>query len=245
MRAYHGRRTAQQVVPLLQSRPPSAASGDSRSARWKPSVAWVLLYLLLCTALVLQIAALFYSRGESWDYVKATYFSFVSFATIGFGDVVAGTTESGGWYSVGNFLLTVAGVCCMYSLFNIVSIVIKQALHWVIRRVDGLWVRPAASVAKESSPVPGGSHVMRGTPRLSPQLAVTPRSGLDLQEGGRRRNSMLDNITYNRELLQASKVGGREGDLMTSVGTGGIMRRISLVVTLLRFDVLLKCCRTN
>ena len=210
MRAYHGRRTAQLVVPLLlQSRPASAASGDSRAQRWKPSVAWVLLYLLVCTALVLQLAALFYVRSERWDYMKATYFSFVSFATIGFGDVVAGTEAWGGWYSVANFLLTVAGVCCMYSLFNIVSIVIKQALHWVIKRVDGLWARPAASVAKETSPVAvaGGSHVLRGTPRLSPQLATTPRGGLELHEERRRRNSMLDNITLNREFLQANKVG--------------------------------------
>ena len=151
MRAYHSRRSAQQVVPLVQSRPASVASGDSRAQRWKPSVAWVLLYLLLCTSLVLQLAALFYARGERWDYIKATYFSFVSFATIGFGDVVAGTQTPGGWYSAANFLLTVTGVCCMYSLFNIVSIVIKQALHWVIKRVDGLFARPVPSVAKETS----------------------------------------------------------------------------------------------
>ena len=198
LRAYHGRRTS--------PRPASAASDASRAHRWKPSVAWVLLYLLVCTALVLQLAALFYARGERWDYVKATYFSFVSFATIGFGDVVAGTQTTTGWYSAANFVLTVAGVCCMYSLFNIVSIVIKQALHWVIRRVDALCARPSPAAAKEGSPVAGGSHVLRGTPRLSPQLANTPRAALEPTEERRRRNSMLDNITYNRELLQANKV---------------------------------------
>ncbi|KAF0304511.1 Potassium channel subfamily K member 12 [Amphibalanus amphitrite] len=207
MRAFHGRRSAQQVMPLEPSRPPSAASdASSRAHRWKPAVAWVLLYLLGCTALVLQLAALFYARGERWDYVKATYFSFVSFATIGFGDVVAGTQTKTGWYSAANFLLTVAGVCCMYSLFNIVSIVIKQALHWLIRRLDALCALPAAPAAKESSPAAGGSLVVRGTPRLSPQLANTPRAGLELNDERQRRNSMLDNITYNRELLQANKV---------------------------------------
>ncbi|XP_037524378.1 potassium channel subfamily K member 12 [Rhipicephalus sanguineus] len=40
------------------------------------------------------------------------------------------------WYHVANFLILSAGCCCIYSLFNVTSIVIKQFLNWLIRRLD-------------------------------------------------------------------------------------------------------------
>jgi hypothetical protein len=40
------------------------------------------------------------------------------------------------WYRFGNFVFTVLGCCCIYSLFNVTSIVIKQALNWLIVRLD-------------------------------------------------------------------------------------------------------------
>jgi hypothetical protein len=40
------------------------------------------------------------------------------------------------WYRFGNFVFLVLGCCCIYSLFNVTSIVIKQALNWLIIRLD-------------------------------------------------------------------------------------------------------------
>ncbi|KAJ4430249.1 hypothetical protein ANN_22461 [Periplaneta americana] len=40
------------------------------------------------------------------------------------------------WYRFGNFVFIVLGCCCIYSLFNVTSIVIKQALNWLIVRLD-------------------------------------------------------------------------------------------------------------
>ncbi|KAH8030461.1 hypothetical protein HPB51_006893 [Rhipicephalus microplus] len=44
--------------------------------------------------------------------------------------------EVSSWYHVANFVILSAGCCCIYSLFNVTSIVIKQLLNWLIRRLD-------------------------------------------------------------------------------------------------------------
>ncbi|KAM7299569.1 potassium channel subfamily K member 12 [Ixodes scapularis] len=40
------------------------------------------------------------------------------------------------WYRAANFVIMSVGCCCIYSLFNVTSIVIKQLLNWLIRRLD-------------------------------------------------------------------------------------------------------------
>ncbi|XP_064489603.1 potassium channel subfamily K member 13-like [Ornithodoros turicata] len=40
------------------------------------------------------------------------------------------------WYRVTNFVILVVGCCCIYSLFNVTSIVIKQVLNWLIKKLD-------------------------------------------------------------------------------------------------------------
>ncbi|XP_012252606.2 potassium channel subfamily K member 13-like [Athalia rosae] len=105
---------------------------------WKPSVYWVMLYLSLASCTVACCAAAIYAPLEGWSYFEALYFCFVSFATIGFGDFV--TTQQPSypyvhWYRFANFVFLVVGCCCIYSLLNVTSIVIKQALNWVIQRL--------------------------------------------------------------------------------------------------------------
>ena len=39
-------------------------------------------------------------------------------------------------YHMGNFVCLTFGCCCIYSLFNVISIVIKQFLNWLIRLAD-------------------------------------------------------------------------------------------------------------
>lgn len=63
--------------------------GDSDLDRWKPSVYWVMLYLSLMCCTVACCAAAVYAPFEDWQYFDALYFCFVSFATIGFGDLVS------------------------------------------------------------------------------------------------------------------------------------------------------------
>ncbi|CAL8234391.1 unnamed protein product, partial [Arctogadus glacialis] len=39
-------------------------------------------------------------------------------------------------YRLCNFLFMLMGVCCIYSLFNVISIVIKQVLNWLLGRME-------------------------------------------------------------------------------------------------------------
>jgi hypothetical protein len=62
-----------------------------------------------------------------------------SFATIGFGDyvpTVAPQHLNPVVYGVANFLLLALGASCVYSMFNVSSIVVRQLLNWIIKKMD-------------------------------------------------------------------------------------------------------------
>lgn len=107
--------------------------------QWKPSVYWVMLYLSATSCTIACCAAALYASLESWDYFDALYCAFVSFTTIGFGDFVSAQKPSYPhvhWYRFANFILLVVGCCCIYSLLNVTSIVIKQGLNYVIHKLQ-------------------------------------------------------------------------------------------------------------
>ncbi|CAL8316336.1 unnamed protein product [Merluccius merluccius] len=110
-------------------------------AGWKPSVYCVMLILGVAAIVVSCCASVMYSAAEGWDYLDSLYFCFVAFSTIGFGDMVSSQRlayegHATAAYRLGNFLFILTGVCCIYSLFNVISIVIKQVLNWLLRRLD-------------------------------------------------------------------------------------------------------------
>ncbi|KAG9347252.1 hypothetical protein JZ751_004819, partial [Albula glossodonta] len=108
-------------------------------AGWKPSVYYVMLILGLGAVLVSCSASAMYASVEGWSYADSLYFCFVAFSTIGFGDLVSGQRlryeTQGQLYQLANFLCILTGVCCIYSLFNVISIVIKQVLNWILARL--------------------------------------------------------------------------------------------------------------
>ena len=117
----------------------SQGSEDEQLDSWKPSVYWVMLILTLGALVVALIASGMYHPVEEWTYWEAMYFCFVTFATIGFGDyVVSQRAEYPNvvLYRLGNFIFIVLGCCCIYSLFNVTSIVIKQVLNWMLRKMN-------------------------------------------------------------------------------------------------------------
>ncbi|RZF39377.1 hypothetical protein LSTR_LSTR000898 [Laodelphax striatellus] len=106
---------------------------------WKPSVYWVMLCLAVSSVFIACCASFFYCQMENWTFSEAIYFCFISFATIGFGDYVSTQAKQYPYdclYRGLNFVFIVLGCCCTYSLFNVTSIVIKQALNWMILRLD-------------------------------------------------------------------------------------------------------------
>lgn len=110
----------------------------SRQQGWKPSVYHVALILLAVCFLVTCAASGLYSAVEGWSYLESMYFCFVTFSTIGFGDMVSGQREryeTSWFYQILNMLVLFLGVCCTYSLLNLVAIMMKAMLNWILGNV--------------------------------------------------------------------------------------------------------------
>ncbi|OWF45696.1 potassium channel subfamily K member 12-like [Mizuhopecten yessoensis] len=183
------------------SRRGSQVSDDDRLDTWKPSVYWVMLILFLGAVIVACCASAMYHPVEDWTYFEAIYFCFVTFATIGFGDYVVSQKESYPnvhLYRFGNFIFIVIGCCCIYSLFNVASIVIKQLLNWIIKKLNCRCRRRKKSKGRRNAITPG--HIHRGS-KMNKSKAVTVECDSD-SDG--RRNS--DEMISMRDFLQANKI---------------------------------------
>ncbi|KAL2096357.1 hypothetical protein ACEWY4_008505 [Coilia grayii] len=115
---------------------------EKKKKDWRPSVYHVTLVLSALALLVAFAASGLYSAVEGWGYFEALYFCFVTFSTMGFGDLVSGQRDwyAGTWvYQVSNSLVILLGVCCTYSLFNITSVIVKQGLNWTLTQLLCLW----------------------------------------------------------------------------------------------------------
>ncbi|XP_033106366.1 potassium channel subfamily K member 13-like [Anneissia japonica] len=112
---------------------------DEELERWKPSVYRVMVLLGIAATIIALCASAMYSYVEEWDYFESFYFCFVAFSTIGFGDYVTSQKtdyDRTALYRFGNFWFLVAGVCCIYSMYNVGSIVIKQFLNFVLKKLE-------------------------------------------------------------------------------------------------------------
>ncbi|XP_026184509.1 potassium channel subfamily K member 13-like [Mastacembelus armatus] len=137
MRWCHERRLRCAGVGVMSSREERSDEEDSLEG-WKPSVYYVMLILGAASIVIACSASTLYSSMENWSYVDSLYFCFVAFSTIGFGDLVSSQRqhyESQEAYRLGNCLFILMGVCCIYSLFNVISIVIKQTLNWILGKL--------------------------------------------------------------------------------------------------------------
>ncbi|KRX25221.1 Translation initiation factor IF-2, mitochondrial [Trichinella nelsoni] len=112
----------------------------SLEAEWRPNLYFFWFGLLILSSTTITLAALLYQYAEDWSYLEAVYFCFVSFATIGFGDFISSqrTSEISSYklYSILNFAILFVGCCCIYSFFNVTSIVIRSLLDQIIASLD-------------------------------------------------------------------------------------------------------------
>lgn len=124
----HGR-TARQIGPGVST------GGGAQTEAWTPSIYQVAIILFAAVLLVACGAASFYSAMEGWTFLESLYFCFVAFSTVGFGDFVScqrAQHQNIQAYQVANCLVMLFGVCCTYSLFNALSLIIKQGLNWML-----------------------------------------------------------------------------------------------------------------
>ncbi|NXW77857.1 KCNKD protein, partial [Hirundo rustica] len=138
MKSCHERQLRRKGVLPHNGRRGSGTSEVDSLAGWKPSVYYVMLILCVASLIISCCASAMYTPIEGWSYFDSLYFCFVAFSTIGFGDLVSSQNiryESQGLYRFGNFIFILMGVCCIYSLFNVISIVIKQSINWILKKM--------------------------------------------------------------------------------------------------------------
>ncbi|XP_042288141.1 potassium channel subfamily K member 13 isoform X2 [Thunnus albacares] len=169
MRWCHERRLRCAGVGIMSSGEEQSREEDSLEG-WKPSVYYVMLILGVASIVIACSASTLYSSMENWSYVDSLYFCFVAFSTIGFGDLVSSQRqqyESQEAYRLGNCLFILMGVCCIYSLFNVISIIIKQTLNWILGKLR----RPTAHLRqkrlKRNTVQPISSHCPAGRHRYT------------------------------------------------------------------------------
>lgn len=181
----------------------SETSEDSLDS-WKPSVYWVMLILFLGACVIACCASAMYHPVEKWTYFESIYFCFVAFATIGFGDYVVSQNAEYDYvhlYRFGNFCFLVVGVCCIYSLFNVTSIVIKQFLNWLIKKLDCRCCYRPKPRPRRNAITPG--HMNRKAANGVPDLTDVD-SNYDSDCDGSRRGS--GEMISMKDFLQANKI---------------------------------------
>ncbi|XP_053641714.2 potassium channel subfamily K member 13-like [Cherax quadricarinatus] len=115
---------------------------DEELDTYKPSLYWDMFYLIIFSIILIVLGAVLYMKEENWSYFESVYFCYISFSTIGFGDYIAIQEvdsfygESVLAYKVVNFLVLLLGCCCIYSLFNVISLIIKKHLNYIVDTIQ-------------------------------------------------------------------------------------------------------------
>ncbi|KAJ8289000.1 hypothetical protein COCON_G00016590 [Conger conger] len=199
---YELQRRRKGVLPHDGRRDPNPEGGEGL-AGWKPSVYYVMVILCGAAVIVSCCASAMYSAVEGWSYLDSLYFCFVAFSTIGFGDLVSSQHlryEDQAAYRLGNFLFILMGVCCIYSLFNVISIVIKQFLNWTLQKLE-LLLRCPCCPGKGLRP--RRNTVMPGHVRARRNISIETDIANESDTDGRRMSGEMISM---KDFLAANKV---------------------------------------
>ncbi|KFO18265.1 Potassium channel subfamily K member 13 [Fukomys damarensis] len=205
MRSCHQRQLRRRGA-LAQDSLKAPGKGEPDSlAGWKPSVYYVMLILCSASVLISCGASALYAPMEGWSYFDSLYFCFVAFSTIGFGDLVSSQNaqyDSQGLYRLANFVFILMGVCCLYSLFNVISILIKQSVNWILRKMGGGCFRQCQRRLLQSR----RNAVMPGNVRNRCNISIETDGVMESDTEGRRLSgemiSMKDSNKVALAILQ-------------------------------------------
>ncbi|XP_012870243.1 PREDICTED: potassium channel subfamily K member 13 [Dipodomys ordii] len=192
------------ALPHDSLKAPRKGEADSL-AGWKPSVYYVMLILCSASVLISCGASALYTPMEGWSYFDSLYFCFVAFSTIGFGDLVSSQNaqyDNQGLYRFANFVFILTGVCCIYSLFNVISILIKQTVNWILRKIDGRCFQQCQRRLLRSR----RNVVMPGNVRSKGNISIETDGVAESDTDGRRLSgemiSMKDSNKVSLAILQ-------------------------------------------
>ncbi|KAM5242772.1 potassium channel subfamily K member 13 [Hipposideros larvatus] len=192
---------SQRALPQESLKNPGKREADGL-AGWKPSVYYVMLILCVASVLVSCCASAMYTSIEGWSYFDSLYFCFVAFSTIGFGDLVSSQNaqyKSQGLYRFANFAFILMGVCCIYSLFNVISILIKQSVNWILRKMDGGCCQQCQSGLPRSR----RNVIMPGNVQNRCNISIETDGVMESDTDGRRPSGEMISM---KDFLEANKV---------------------------------------
>lgn len=204
MKSCHERQLRRKGVLPQDTRQASRNPEVDSLAGWKPSVYYVMLILCLASLVISCCASAMYTPIEGWSYFDSLYFCFVAFSTIGFGDLVSSQNaqyDSQGLYRFGNFIFILMGVCCIYSLFNVISIVIKQSINWILKKLECKFCQRCQKKLFRSR----RNAVVPGTVPSQRNMSIESDGVIESDTDGRRMSgemiSMKDLLTSNKVSL--------------------------------------------
>ncbi|XP_003214460.1 potassium channel subfamily K member 13 [Anolis carolinensis] len=193
-------------------------------AGWKPSVYYVMLILCLASLIISCCASAMYTPMEGWSYFESLYFCFVAFSTIGFGDLVSSQNaqyENQGLYRFGNFIFILMGVCCIYSLFNVISIVIKQSINWILKKLEWTCHKCQRKFFRSRRNV-----VVPGTTRNQRNISIESDGVIESDTDGRRMSGEMISM---KDLLASNKVSLAIMQKQLSDSANGFPRQMNSV----------------
>uniref|UniRef100_A0A8C8GVE8 Potassium channel domain-containing protein n=1 Tax=Oncorhynchus tshawytscha TaxID=74940 RepID=A0A8C8GVE8_ONCTS len=233
MRWCHERRMRRSGLGAVSGAEEPRSEEDSLEG-WKPSVYYVMLILGVASVLIACSASSLYCSMEDWSYMDSLYFCFVAFSTIGFGDLVSSQREhyeAQEAYRLGNCLFILMGVCCIYSLFNVISIIIKQTLNWILARLACPGRRCPCSCPKRGL---RRRHFKRNAVQPTPSQVPTGRHpGVDGVAGGRRLSGEMISVNdftasnkvslalLQKQLCETAQQGPRQSHVPRHNGFSG------------------------
>lgn len=197
MKIYHKRKLKQKLPVDVQQ---AEIDEVALLAEWKPSVYNVMLILCLVSVIVSCSASAMFTATEGWSYSDSLYYCFVSFSTIGFGDMVSGLNPyyKNNIYRFGNGVVVFIGICFVYSLFNVISIIIKQFLNWILKKLGSTCHKCRRRLLRPQTNV-----VMPGTAWTQRNISVESDGVLDSETEGPR----ISGETFSmKDLLASNKV---------------------------------------
>ncbi|XP_034274199.1 potassium channel subfamily K member 13 [Pantherophis guttatus] len=197
MKTYHKRKLKRKLPKDVQQ---AGIDEVDNLAGWKPSVYHVMLILCLVSVIVSCSASAMFSATEGWSYSDSLYYCFVAFSTIGFGDMLSGWNPYYRYqhlYRFGNSVVILIGICFIYSLFNVIAIVIKQFLNWILKKMGSTCRKCRRKLLRSQKNV-----VMPGTVWRQRNVSIESDGVLDSESEGRRVSGEMS----MKDLLAANKV---------------------------------------
>uniref|UniRef100_A0A8C4VDG4 Potassium channel domain-containing protein n=1 Tax=Gopherus evgoodei TaxID=1825980 RepID=A0A8C4VDG4_9SAUR len=224
MKACHERQLRRSGLLPPNFRRGSAISEVDSLAGWKPSVYHVMLILGIFAFTLACCASAMYTAVEGWNYIDSLYYCLSHSAPLAwrFGKQSKCSVSNQGLYRFGNFMFILMGVSCIYSLFNVISIVIKQVLNWLLKKFG---CRCCSKCHKSSARLGRRNAITPGSRFRRHNISVETDGQYDSDTEGRRLSGEMISM---KELTASNKVSLAILQKQLSEMANGYPRNVSM-----------------